>query len=124
MRVPFAAESVSMVRVQVHRWLSEADASPECNEDACLIVSELVANSVRHAEPLADGSIFISWSIDMRGVEISVSDGGSPTRPHTIDASPSALAGRGMAIIDRLSVHWWAERTESRSTVHVVLRLR
>jgi len=91
-------------------------------EDARVVISELVGNSVRHAKPLPDGTILISWSRDHRGIRISVTDGGGSSRPHKMHASASAVSGRGMAIVDALAVDWWAEQTRSRSTIHALLR--
>jgi hypothetical protein len=36
-------------------------------------------------------------------------------------APSSALAGRGMSIVEILSKRWWTERSGARSTVHAVL---
>jgi two-component sensor histidine kinase len=86
-----------------------------------VIISELVANSVRHAEPLADGSIVVTWCDEGGRVQLSVTDGGSGTRPRNVKASSSAVSGRGMAIVEILALRWWSERTASRSTVHAQL---
>ncbi len=102
---------------------ARAGRSPEVVEDARLVISELVANSVRHARPLADGQVQVSFGVESGGILVSVTDGGSTTRPRALDAPASALAGRGMAIVDRLSQEWWTERTGSRSTVHALLPL-
>ena len=87
------------------------------------MISELVANSVRHAQPLPDGQIHVSWTLEDRGLQLSVTDGGSGTRPRNVHAPSSALAGRGMAIVEMLAQDWWTERTGSRSTVHALLHL-
>ncbi|HET6699432.1 MAG TPA: ATP-binding protein [Nocardioidaceae bacterium] len=121
MRVPFAASSVASARQQLKRWMGQHGSSREHIEDARVIISELVANSVRHAQPLPDGTILISWAVEHRGLKLSVTDGGSATRPRTVNASSSALAGRGMAIVESLAIAWWTEKTRSRSTVHAVL---
>lgn len=123
MRVPFAASSVAVARQRLKRWMTDQGSSREHIEDARVIVSELVANSVRHAEPLSDGNILISWAVERRGLKLSVTDGGSPTRPRKLNASSSALAGRGMAIVESLAISWWAEQTRSRATVHAVLSI-
>lgn len=78
---------------------------------------------MRHAQPLPDGEIEVSWTVNERGLQISVTDGGSGTRPRKVNASSSALAGRGMAIVETLADSWWADRTRARSTVHAVLSL-
>jgi serine/threonine-protein kinase RsbW len=121
MRLPFSASAVSVARQRLKTWMTDHGEPQEAVEDARVVISELVANSVRHARPLADGSILVSWAPDRDGVHLSVTDGGSQTRPHSVQAPASALAGRGMAIVDILSRRWWTEQTSSRSTVHALL---
>jgi serine/threonine-protein kinase RsbW len=123
MRVPFAASSVAIVRQRLRDWLRDLDVTREAIEDARVVVSELVANSVRHAQPLPDGNILICWETMHRGLRVSVTDGGGSTRPRTLHTASSSLAGRGMAIVENLAVEWWPERTRSRSTVHAILQL-
>lgn len=121
LRVPFAASSVAVARQKLRVWLDDAGSSGEVIDDARIVVSELVANSVRHARPLPGGDILVTWQIEPRGLEIAVTDGGSDTRPRTVQATSSALAGRGMAIVETLAVTWWTDRTRSRTTVHAIL---
>lgn len=121
LRVPFAASSVSVARQKLKTWLVEAGFCGDVVEDARVVISELVANSVRHAQPLPDGDILVSWKVAAQGLQISVTDGGSGTRPRKVNAPSSALAGRGMAIVERLAETWWSDQTRSRSTVHAVL---
>jgi serine/threonine-protein kinase RsbW len=121
MRVPFAASSVSAVRRDLRTWMKELGTTGDRIEDARVVISELVANSVRHAQPLADGCLIVAWRVDGRGLQISVTDGGAPTEPHTVDAPVSATSGRGMSIVETLVADWWLENTPSRSTVHALL---
>ncbi len=123
LRVPFAASSVAMARQKLRTWLVEAGTRPEVIDDARIVISELVANSVRHARPLPTGDIVVGWEIEPRGLAISVTDGGSGTRPRTVQATSSALAGRGMAIVESLAKTWWHEQHRAQSTVHAVLAL-
>lgn len=124
MRVPFAASSVAIVRRNLRNWMRERNGSVDRIDDARVVVSELVANAVRHARPLADGSLVVSWALEDEGVQISVTDGGGATTPHAVDAPVSATSGRGMAIVDTLVSDWWLEHGPSRSTVHTRLPLR
>jgi serine/threonine-protein kinase RsbW len=121
MRVPFAASSVAVARQRLRVWLADNGSSREDIDDARLVISELVGNSVRHAQPLSDGTILVAWEIEKRGLLVSVTDGGAGTRPRKVHAGSSALAGRGMAIVDSIAVTWWTEHKRSRSTVHAVL---
>lgn len=123
LRVPFAASSVAVSRQRLKAWLVDSGARSEVVDDARVVISELVGNSVRHAQPLPGGDIEVSWGVNEKGLQISVSDGGSGTRPRKVNASSSALAGRGMAIVETLAASWWADRSRSRSTVHAVLSL-
>jgi anti-sigma regulatory factor (Ser/Thr protein kinase) len=121
LRVPFAASSVAVARRGLKQWLAEQGASKETVDDARLVLSELVGNAVRHAQPLPDDTIVVSWAVEKRGLLISVTDGGSGTRPRKVHAGSSALAGRGMAIVDTIALTWWSEKSRSRSTVHAIL---
>lgn len=123
MRLPFAASSVSLARTQLKDWMVAQGCSDDQVDDARLIISELVANAIRHAQPLPDGNLAISWRLDARGAQVAVTDGGSPTLPRRVDTPASALAGRGMALVEELSISWWAEQTRSRSTVYAVLSM-
>ena len=120
-RVPFAASSVAIARQQLKAWMREQGCTREVIEDGRVVISELVANSVRHAQPLSDGTILISWGRDRKGIRISVTDGGSTSRPRTVRASASAVSGRGMAIVEALALDWWSEHTRTRSTIHALL---
>jgi anti-sigma regulatory factor (Ser/Thr protein kinase) len=123
MRVPFAASSVATARQRLKQWLQENGGSREAIDDARLVISELVGNAVRHAQPLPDGSILVSWAMERRGLQLSVTDGGSGTRPRKVHAGSSALAGRGMAIVDTIALTWWSEKGRTRSTVHAILEM-
>ena len=122
MRLPFSPSSVSVARHRLKSWMADLGGSHEAIEDARVVISELVANSVRHAQPLADGHILVALSPEDDAVQVSVTDGGGGTRPRNVHASTSALAGRGMAIVEVLSEKWWTERSGSRSTVHALLK--
>lgn len=123
MHVPCAATSVSRVRRSLNAWLDQVGVAGEVADDARVVISELVANSVRHAQPLADGTVLVEWSLDREGLRMSVTDGGGTNRPHIVDAPASAVSGRGMAIVETLVDKWWQERTRTRSTVHTVMAL-
>ena len=122
MRLPFSPTSVSVARQRLRTWMDDHGGDQESIEDARVIISELVANSVRHAQPLPDGSILVSWTLEPDGIKVTVTDGGSGTRPRNVHAPSSALAGRGMTIVEMLAPRWWAERSGSRSSVHALLR--
>ncbi|GAB3653841.1 ATP-binding protein [Nocardioides korecus] len=121
LHLPFSAESARVAREQLLTWLETVEAAVECCEDARLVVSELVGNAVRHARPLADGTMKVAWTQLPTGIDIAVSDGGARTSPERRDPTLSDLAGRGLAIVEVLASRWWVETSRSRTTVHALL---
>ncbi len=121
--LPFSAESAAVARRQLIEWMRSLGACDEQRDDARLVVSELVGNAVRHARPLADGTMHVSWGAGPTGLDIAVTDGGARTTPEKVDAGVSDLAGRGLAIVEVLASRWWVESSRSRTTVHALLAL-
>lgn len=124
LRVPFQAPSASVVRSQLKTWLSGQGFQGDPVDDARIVISELVGNSVRHAHPLPGNDLIVAWCLDEEGaLVISVSDGGSVTSPHTVEAPMSAVSGRGLSIVEALADRWWIEDARGRTTVHVRMTL-
>jgi anti-sigma regulatory factor (Ser/Thr protein kinase) len=74
-------------------------------DDALLLVSEAVANAVRHGAP----PIVVAVDCDeSRGLRVRVRDG-SPTAPVQRSADPLDEGGRGVQLIDLLSAEWGVE---------------
>ncbi len=124
LRVPFHAPAASVVRSELRGWLQSKGFQGETVDDARVVVSELVGNSVRHAVPLPINDLVVSWSVDGGDLVISVSDGGSAnTSPHVVEAPGSAISGRGLSIVEALVERWWVEADRGRTTVHVRIPL-
>lgn len=125
--LPFSAESAQVARHEMDCWLRTLNAangsagSSELHDDCRLVVTELVGNAVRHAQPLADGTMEIGWHRTNGDLDIAVTDGGAVTLPRRVEAGLSDLAGRGLAIVEALATKWWIETSQSRTTVHAVL---
>jgi len=121
--LPFAASSASIARTQLKKWLTDLGQPTDVIEDSRLVISELVGNAVRHARPLDDGTVIVTWNKADAGLDIAVTDGGAHTAPHAVDAAASDLAGRGLTIVQELSSRWWLETGRSRSTVHALVAM-
>jgi anti-sigma regulatory factor (Ser/Thr protein kinase) len=104
--VPHERSSVSVAR---HAFADDLQASGVLRtdrEDAVLVLSELVSNAIKHAEPLPTGEIQVRWAISRECLHIEITDGGATTRPHAGVAAVSALGGRGLDIVRSVSAQW------------------
>jgi anti-sigma regulatory factor (Ser/Thr protein kinase) len=120
--LPFTPASAGVARHELGRWLEQlASCDDDDAGDCALVVSELVGNAVRHAQPLANGTVEVSWHKQPDGVDIAVTDGGGSTRPRKVDAGLSDLAGRGLGIVEALAGRWWVESSRARTTVHAFM---
>jgi len=82
------------------------DLDPSLQEDAELLVSELVSNAVRHGRP----SILLRVRTDPPGIGIEVHDA-EPTLPELPAEDPSTdrASGRGLRIVAALASAWGVE---------------
>lgn len=75
-------------------------------DDAQLIVTELVANAVKHTRTRRIG---VSVTRHPDHVRIVVTDT-SRTLPAPTTAAPEAEAGRGLLLVDQLTTRWGSKR--------------
>jgi anti-sigma regulatory factor (Ser/Thr protein kinase) len=121
--LPFTAESVRVARHALDDWFDDSLDHTEFVADCRLVMSELVGNAVRHARPLAGGTVDVGWQVDDDVLAITVRDGGAPSEPSIRDVAPDAVAGRGLTIVEALAHRWWVEHNGTGTTVHAVLAI-
>ena len=119
--LPWAPSSVATARGQLSADLREAGLVADAIGDAALVLSELLSNSIRHARPLPGALVQVSWALSNRSLVVSVRDGGSRTRPRASHPSPSALGGRGLAIVECLASAWGVQDSTAGVTVWAML---
>jgi anti-sigma regulatory factor (Ser/Thr protein kinase) len=74
--------------------------------DVRLLVSELVTNSVQHAQVAAEDSIVLSVSFSDRTVRVEVRDDGPGFEPPTSPPPEDADAGWGLFLVEQLADGW------------------
>ena len=123
MRLDFHGASVRAARDRIRGALR--DRCPDTRlDDARLVVSELVANSLRYAEPLDDHTITVGWSLRTDVLRVSVTDGGSMTSvPNPRRPEDLATGGRGLKIVQALAERWGVDRKGGGTTVWAELSL-
>jgi len=115
--LPFTASSVGVARRHLVSDLIEAGVCAAAVTDAALVISELLSNALRHAQPLPGAGIRAAWDLDTDSVRVAVSDGGGSTRPELGEPTPATTGGRGLWIVARLSRRWGTLSDEEGTTV-------
>lgn len=123
MRLDFHGASVRAARERLRDDLA-ARCTDSRLEDARVVVSELVANSLRHATPLDDEKIAVGWTFEPDIVRVTVTDGGSPMSvPSQRRTGELAVGGRGLKIVQSLAKRWGVQAEERGTTVWAELSL-
>lgn len=107
LRFPARPENVSLIR----RALDGMGLPDPVREDAVLLTTELVTNSIRHADLGPDDHVDVTASWSGTVLRVIVRDSGSGVPPSDIVAgsirpSPGGQSGWGLYLVDRLSTRW------------------
>lgn len=106
-------EGRQFLRDTLRDWHCEA-----LTDTACLLASELLSNSVRHAcDPLR---LRLRRTRDELHIEVG---DGSPVLPRARTAGPDEESGRGLALLDQLASTWGTLLAEEGKTVWFSLPL-
>jgi signal transduction histidine kinase len=88
--------------VSLEQWLP-----PETMAKLRLLVTELVANSVRHARGTP---IDLTVSLTADTVRTDVTDGGAGFDPLDPDPSPMKTSGWGLFLVGKIAERWGADQ--------------
>ena len=105
-RMGWSAQTAPRIRRLLVEDLRALGVGEEVVDDAEIVIAELVANTLRHARPLTDGSVRVRWKTKGGVVEVEVSDGGGPSVPRPAPQALWSTSGRGLRIVRSLAHEW------------------
>ena len=96
---------------EVRRALEDLELSRAFLEDAQLLTTELVSNSMRHAGLGPDDVIVVTVACSDGVLRVAVEDGGRQILPEHVVAgsirpSPTGRSGWGLYLVDKLATRW------------------
>ncbi len=102
--VPGRPEQVHAARVFTSQALG---GEHPCEPVAVLLVSELVTNSVLHADSrLPGGTVTVTVTGTAGTARVEIRDAGGPTLPRLKEEPGVAEGGRGLRLVDALAARW------------------
>jgi anti-sigma regulatory factor (Ser/Thr protein kinase) len=102
---PSAAALARSALIPIERRVDE-----DLMADVRLLVSELVTNSVRHADMPPPGSVTLDVSLDSSKIHVEVCDSGPGFQPRGRRAGQSKAGGWGLFLVERLADRWGVMR--------------
>jgi anti-sigma regulatory factor (Ser/Thr protein kinase) len=100
--------AVTAARLALSDLDSHVDASIAF--DVRLLVSELVTNSVKHANVSEDDSIYLDVKIQEQVVRVEVRDPGPGFEPPAVAPPDDADEGWGLFLVEQLADEWGVDR--------------
>lgn len=108
LEIPGGANAPSTARSAIMRHF-EAELAPARMEELRLLVTELVANSVRHGGVDEDGRVFVEVALTRDRARVVVSDDGRQGDPTLRPPDLGGGGGFGLYLVDRVALAWGAE---------------
>lgn len=114
--VPHEPAAVPAARRAVLQDVS-TKLDPSLVHETAMVVSELLANAVRHARPLEDGRVLLRWQVRAGVLDVEVTDGGSLGVIRAQRPTVLSTGGRGLRIVRHLAHEWGVVEDVDRRTV-------
>jgi anti-sigma regulatory factor (Ser/Thr protein kinase) len=122
MRIPGGDDAATRARRSVHAQLDGHIPATKAS-DAALLVSELVTNSVVHANVGPRRLLTVEVTTLDDRLRIAVTDPGSRLRPRLLPPDPETPGGLGLLLVDELCETWGVRQDLTRTCVWCELLL-
>ncbi len=123
LRLGHDAGAAMLGRAAVRDLLAQHPTTDELRHDAALVVYELVSNATTHGLPEADGRICLTCEVVGEELVVVVTDGGHNGLVALQDLDSEAARGRGLTIVDALTLSWTVDRSDG-TVVRAVVPLQ
>jgi anti-sigma regulatory factor (Ser/Thr protein kinase) len=110
--LPVDREAPARARGGLTRFLSSETLAPELLENAALLTTELVTNSVRHSALGASQFITLHCDLDDRRLLVRVTDAGGP---FPLSSPREDVGGWGLLLVAEVSDRWAVHRNAPNS---------
>ena len=90
----------------------EPGLAPTVQANLTLLVSELVTNSVRHAEVTSSAGVELRMSVGSDRVRVEVRDQGGGFEPDRRQPDENSRSGWGLYLVDQLADRWGVDDRE------------
>jgi len=104
-RLPRQPRAPALARDRFGRWV-DGEVAAGVRSDALLVLSELVTNSVQHADAPAGASLLVTAELTDRVLRLEVADAGHDRRFTRRRPDLQAGGGFGLQLVERLSLRW------------------
>jgi anti-sigma regulatory factor (Ser/Thr protein kinase) len=119
--VPGGPQAPSRARRALHAELA-GRVPVALLDDAGLLVSELVTNSVLHGRAGSEATVGLRLGVDGERVRVEVTDAGSGFDASTVEGGPEDPGGYGLFLVTQLADAWGVAPGEARTQVWFELR--
>jgi len=110
-RLPRQPRAPALARHRFGRWV-DGELAAGVRSDALLVLSELVTNSVQHADAPAGASVLVTAELTDRVLRLEVADAGHDRRFTRRRPDLQAGGGFGLQLVERLSLRWGVAETD------------
>jgi anti-sigma regulatory factor (Ser/Thr protein kinase) len=111
----FSADTAAPGRARRALRNALADLPDDLVGDVLLLATEVLTNSIRHADCGGRECVNLEVSVSSQSIVVRVTDPGSGDMFGPLPAAPTDTRGRGLMLVDELADRWGIDRSHATS---------